>query len=51
MPVAAQIAGIPKGDALLTLYDAAIARFLAGEPVAPDPALPAGFQMLLHADE
>ncbi len=49
--VAAQAAGVPNGEALLLLYDAAIARFLAGEPVAPDPALPEGFQMLLQALE
>jgi len=30
--LAAQAAGIPNGEALLALYDAAIARFLAGEP-------------------
>ncbi|MGH2487569.1 MAG: alpha/beta hydrolase family protein [Ktedonobacterales bacterium] len=44
-----QAAGRPNGDALLALYDAAIARFLAGEPAAPDPALPAGVQMLLQS--
>lgn len=47
--LAEQAARIPNGDALLALYDAAIARFLAGEPVAPDPALPAGVQMLLQS--
>jgi alpha-beta hydrolase superfamily lysophospholipase len=45
--VAAQAAGVPHGDALLALYDAAIVRFLAGEPIAPDPSLPEGIQMLL----
>lgn len=49
--MAAQAAGIPNGDALLALYDAAIARFLAGEPMAPDPALPEGVQMLLKSLE
>ena len=49
--LAAQAAAIPNGDALLALYDQAIARFLAGEPVAPDPALPEGVQMLLQALE
>lgn len=49
--LAAQAAGIPNGEALLALYDAAIARFLAGEPVAPDPALPEGVQMLLKGLE
>ncbi len=49
--LAAQAVGIPNGDALLALYDAAIARFLAGEPIAPDPALPEGVQMLLKSLE
>ncbi|MDQ2743141.1 MAG: alpha/beta hydrolase, partial [Chloroflexota bacterium] len=46
--LAAQAAGVPNGEALLALYDAAIARFLAGEPVAPDPSLPRGVQTLLQ---
>jgi uncharacterized protein len=49
--LAAQAANIPNGEALLALYDAAIARFLAGEPIAPDPALPEGIQMLLKGLE
>ena len=49
--MAAQAAGVPNGEALLSLYDAAIARFLAREPVGPDPALPQRFQMLLQALE
>ena len=49
--LAAQAAALPNGDALLALYDQAIARFLAGEPVAPDPALPQGVQVLLQALE
>jgi hypothetical protein len=49
--LAAQAARIPNGDALLALYDAAIARFLAEEPIAPDPALPEGVQMLLKSLE
>ena len=49
--LAAQVAAVPNGDALLALYDEAIARFLAGEPVAHDPALPEGVQMLLRALE
>ena len=47
--LAAQATGIPDGAALLALYDAAIVRFLAGEPIAPDPALPSGVQMLLQS--
>src|SRR5205085_511765 len=49
--LAAQAAGVPNGDALLGLYDEAIARFLTGEPIAPDPALPEGVQMLLKSLE
>ncbi len=49
--LAEQAARIPNGEALLALYDAAIARFLAGEPMTPDPALPEGVQMLLKSLE
>jgi uncharacterized protein len=49
--LAAQASGIPNGEALLALYDAAIARFLAGEPLAADPTLPEGVQMLLQSLE
>ncbi|HEY4035094.1 MAG TPA: alpha/beta hydrolase [Ktedonobacteraceae bacterium] len=49
--LAAQAARIPNGEVLLALYDAAIARFLNGEPIAPDPVLPEGVQMLLKALE
>ena len=49
--LAEQAAGVPNGDALLALYDEAITRFLAGEPMAPDPALPQGVQLLLQALE
>jgi uncharacterized protein len=49
--LAAQAAGVPNGEASLSLYDAAIARFLAGEPIAPDPSLPEGVQMLLKSLE
>jgi uncharacterized protein len=49
--LAAQASGIPNGDALLALYDAAIARFLKGVPIAPEPLLPEGVQMLLKSLE
>jgi len=49
--LAAQAAGVPNGDVLMALYDAAISRFLAGEPVAADPLLPEGVQMLLQSLE
>jgi hypothetical protein len=49
--LAAQAAAVPNGEALLGLYDAGIARFLAGHPIAPDPALPEGVQLLLRSLE
>ena len=49
--LAAQAKGIPNGDQLLGLYDAAVARFLAGEPAAPDPALPEGVRTLIASLE
>ena len=45
--LAAQTASLPNGDDVMALYDAAIARFLAGEPMAPDPSLPPGVRALL----
>ncbi|HET9112168.1 MAG TPA: alpha/beta hydrolase [Ktedonobacterales bacterium] len=45
--LAAQAASIPNGDEIMALYDAAITRFLAGEPIAPDPAMPPSVQQLL----
>ncbi|MGH2502790.1 MAG: alpha/beta hydrolase family protein, partial [Ktedonobacterales bacterium] len=49
--LAAQAAALPNGNALLALYDAAIARFMAGQPMAPDPGLPEGVQLLLQSLE
>jgi alpha-beta hydrolase superfamily lysophospholipase len=49
--LAPQAAALPNGNALLALYDAAIARFLAAQPVAPDPALPQDVQTLLKSLE
>lgn len=49
--LAAQAAAIPNGQELLALYDAAIVRFQAGEPMRADPALPEGVQQLLQALE
>ncbi len=46
--IAAQVAGIPDGAAIMTAYDAAITHFLAGESIAPDASLPQGVQMLLQ---
>ena len=49
--LAEQAAGVPNGQALLALYDEAIARFRAGQPAAPDPALPQGVQDLVRGLE
>ena len=49
--LAAQAKSVPNGEQLLGLYDAAISRFLAGEPAAPDPALPEGVGTLIAALE
>ncbi|HEU5375113.1 MAG TPA: alpha/beta fold hydrolase [Ktedonobacteraceae bacterium] len=49
--LAAQASHVLNGDTLLALYDAAIARFLAEEPMAPDPGLPEGVQTLLKSLE
>jgi uncharacterized protein len=49
--LAAQVAHVSNGDALLALYDAAIARFLKDVPISPDPALPEGVQMVLKSLE
>jgi pimeloyl-ACP methyl ester carboxylesterase len=46
--VAAQLSGLPNATELLATYDAAIARFQAGQAVAIDPSLPQGIQMLLQ---
>jgi pimeloyl-ACP methyl ester carboxylesterase len=47
--LAKQAAAAPNGDALLALYDEAIARWMAEQLVAPDPALPQGVQQLLQS--
>ncbi|MFZ2033561.1 MAG: alpha/beta fold hydrolase [Candidatus Dormiibacterota bacterium] len=49
--LAAQAEGVPNGEQLLALYDSAVARFLAGEEAAPDPALPEGVRYLISALE
>lgn len=42
---------LPNVSALLTLYDAAIAAFLAGRPALSDPALPGGVRRLIQGLE
>jgi len=49
--LAAQAAGVPGGQVLLALYDAAIGRFLAGRPATPDPALPEPVRALVQSLE
>jgi pimeloyl-ACP methyl ester carboxylesterase len=49
--LAEQAAAIPNGEALMALYDVAIARFQEGKPMNADPALPQGVQMLLQSLE
>jgi pimeloyl-ACP methyl ester carboxylesterase len=46
--VVAQLSGLPNGAELIAAYDAAIARFQAGQEVVLDPAMPQGIQMLLQ---
>lgn len=46
--VAAQVAGIPNGEAVMAAYDAAIARFIAAEPFTLDPSLPPAVRLLLQ---
>jgi uncharacterized protein len=46
--VAAQVAALRDGEALMAAYDDAIAHFSADEPFTPDPALPQGVHMLLQ---
>ena len=43
-----QIKALPNSDDILKRYDASIASFISGQPVAPDPSLPHGIQMLLQ---
>ena len=49
--LAVQATAVANGDALLTLYDEAVARFLAGQPATPDPALPPGVRTLIASLE
>ncbi len=49
--LALQAAAVPNGDALLALYDEAIARYVAGQPANPDPALPDDVRTFIQALE
>jgi pimeloyl-ACP methyl ester carboxylesterase len=45
--IQAQVAGLPDGDIMMQHFDAAVADFMAGRPLNPDPALPEGARLLL----
>ncbi len=47
--VAAQLAAVPDGDALLAAYDSAIDAFVAGRPVPTDETLPEWLRQLIQA--
>ena len=45
--IEAQVLELEDGEAIMALYDEAVERFMAGEPVEPSPDLPNGIQQLL----
>lgn len=45
--VAAQVATVPGGEAMLATFDAAMEAFVAGRPVQVDEHLPEGMRMLI----
>jgi len=45
--IGAQVAAMPEGPAILAGFDKLMAKFRAGLPFAPDPALPAGVNNLV----
>ncbi len=47
--IAAQLAALPDGDAVLAGYDAAMEEFMAGRPVPANDNLPAGIQQVITA--
>jgi pimeloyl-ACP methyl ester carboxylesterase len=46
-----QIKQLPNADSIMKLYDNSVADFTAGKPMAIDPSLPEGIQMLLKSLE
>lgn len=46
-PLAAQLAAVPGGDAMLSAYDTSIEEFLAGRPVHVNEHLPEGLQQVI----
>jgi hypothetical protein len=49
--LALQLAQVPGGDELLAKVEQASARYSAGQPMDPDPALPDGVKMVLASFE
>jgi hypothetical protein len=49
--LAEQVAAIPDGQMLLSLYDASVVRFAAGQPADIDQRLPESMQLVLRALE
>ncbi len=47
--IAAQLAAVPGGDAMLATYDAAMADFAAGRPVTVDESLPETLRIVIAA--
>ncbi len=47
--IAAQLAAVPGGDAMLAGYDAAMEEFMAGRPVPANENLPQGLQQMILA--
>ncbi len=45
--IAAQLAAVPDGDAMLSAYDAAMGDFVAGRPVRPADNLPEGLRNVI----
>jgi pimeloyl-ACP methyl ester carboxylesterase len=49
--VAAQLSVLSDGARLLEWYDAAVQRFVRGEPIQPHPSLPQGIRQMLQSLE
>lgn len=49
--LAEQVAALPNAETLMSLYDASMALFSAGQPLDIDPRMPEAMQMLLRALE
>lgn len=49
--LAEQVVALPNAELLLSLYDASMAQFMAGQPVDIDSRMPEAMQTLFHALE